>query len=502
MKVLFVYCNRHRQLLPAPPVGLSYVASATRRAGHEVCVVDLFAAREPTKSLAAAIRRFGPEVVGISVRNIDSTVMQLREWAIGRIADEIVPAIRRTTAAPVVVGGPAVSILGEAVFSVIAADYAVIGEGEESFPALLAAMGAAAGGRPILPDGVLAAGAGAVERAPAGVARRVVTPGASGMEEWIDWLPYERRGGTWAIQTKRGCPLKCVYCAYPGLEGKRWRFREPAAVADEIERAVAVWRPRTFEFVDSTFNIPAQHAFAVCEEIIRRRLKVRLSAMGVNPAGLTPELLAAMREAGFVAMMVTPESASPAVLEGLGKGFGIEAVERAVELVRGSGIASAWFFLMGGPGETPATVEETVSFVERHLDWPGCLAVFLTGLRVLPGTRLETIARAAGLLAADRSLARPVYYLSPEVTEAEIIDRLNRAIGRRPNIVHGAEEGAPRFEGLAHRLLHLLGIAPPYWRFLPRYLHLAPVRFLRSRFPTVRVKAAAGGRGGNGRGAA
>ena len=69
-------------------------------------------------------------------------------------------------------------------------------------------------------------------------------------------------------------------------------------------------------------------------------------------------------------------------------------VERTAQLARASGLHSTWFFMLGGPGETRATVNETLAFVERALAGPRFLSVFMTGIRMLPGTRLAAAHRA------------------------------------------------------------------------------------------------------------
>src|SRR3990172_7282273 len=236
------------------------------------------------------------------------------------------------------------------------------------------------------------------------------------MEEWIGWPAYEARGGTWAIQTKRGCPLTCSYCAYPAIEGHACRLRPAEEVVDEIERVLARARPQTIEFVDSTFNVPEEHA-----RRIRRGLKVNLTAMGVNPLWISSTLFALMRQAGFNSMMITAEAASEAMLRQLRKGFTVSHVLRTARLAREAGVPSAWFFLLGGPGETRETVEETVSFVERHLTWRGCVSIFMTGIRILPGTELARRAAAEGALPGWPDLTAPTFYLSREVEEERIL---------------------------------------------------------------------------------
>ncbi len=476
LRVLLVYSNRTRDLFLPPPIGLSYVASATRRAGHTVRFVDLLTARNPQTALHSALHDFQPQVVGISVRNIDNVVHQRLRTHFSELA-QFIGLIRAATGrqVPIVLGGPAISILGDRAFKHIDADYAVHGEGEITFPALLEAL--SAGRDPTGIPGVR------VRDDNLTLADSMPTSlhsfGASGMQDWIDWAPYQRHGSTWAIQTKRGCPMPCNYCTYPDIEGRKFRQRTVTDVVDEIETVQRTISPRTFEFVDSTFNLPEAHALGICEEIICRGLKVNLTTMGINPRATSVELLELMKRAGFNSMMITPEAGNDYVLRSLDKGFDMDDVRRTADLSCASGLHSTWFFMLGGPGETRATVNETLRFAQTKLRTPQFLSIFMTGIRILPGTPL---ARAHAAPGAD--LALPVFYFSPQVNEAWILRRINETIRNQPNIVHAAEEGGLLYGGL-HHALYWLGVAPPYWRFLPHLLGFPPLHALRRKNPTV-----------------
>ena len=479
MRVLLLYSNQSRDLTPAPPIGLSYVATATRAAGHEVLFLDLFSSHDVANDLRHSLQRFHPDMVGISVRNIDNVVCQHPKWYLGDLA-ELIALVRQTCGAKIVVGGPAISILGAPALEHLDADFAVVGEGETMFPQLLAAIEQQQPFHGIA--GLCFRDNGRIAAVPPS---RLSRFGASGMEQWIDWKTYERLGGTWTLQTKRGCPLQCIYCTYPSLEGRVCRRRTPAEIADEMEHVMRVRGPRTFEFVDSTFNVPVEHACEICEEIIRRRLKVNLTAMGINPLTVSRELLALMKRAGFNSMMITPESADSTMLKNLCKGFTVEDLDRTARLVGESGMSSSWFFLLGGPGETRDTAETTISFAEKRLNRKGCLSIFMTGIRVFPGTELEKQARAEGRLAADADLSKPFFYISAGVEESWLIERINGAVVVNPGVVHAAEEDSSVVERLYRRVLHQLGVPPPYWRFLPGFLRLWPVHRLRATRPFV-----------------
>ena len=473
MRVLLVYSNRTRDLILPPPIGLSYVATATRAAGHTVGFVDLLTAHNPQATLDTAVHRFRPDVVGISVRNIDNVVYQRLQSHFDELS-QYIALIRVATErrVPVVLGGPAISVLGGDALKHLDADYAVRGEGEITFPGLLAAL--ENGTDPAAIPGVCTRDRGAV------LPSRLPTFGASGMQDWIDWRAYARHGATFSIQSKRGCPMSCSYCCYPDIEGRKLRRRDPADVADEIEAVQRSIAPRAFEFVDSTFNLPESHALAICEEIVRRGLKVRLTTMGINPRGVSRELFALMKRAGFNSMMITPEAGSDTMLASLDKGFDMQHVERTAELARASGIHSTWFFMLGGPGESRATVNETLRFVEQRLRGSRFLSVFMTGIRMLPGTQL-----AADCAAPGSDLTLPVFYFSSQVSEPWMLRRINETIRRQPNVVHAAEEGGSRYERLLHRVLNALGVAPPYWRFLPQLLAFPPLHLLRRSHPSV-----------------
>jgi len=396
---------------------------------------------------------------------------------VGDVA-RLIEIVRESCNARVVLGGPAVSVLGPAVFESLPADFAVVGEGEVAFPALLRALARKEAVRGI--PGVHERNGSAIDgHGP----DRLSGFGSSGMERWIDWPAYRRRNGTWAVQTKRGCPMHCVYCAYPGIEGAKLRCRTAQEVADEIEHVAKTLRPRTFEIVDSTFNLPTSHAIEICEEIARRKLRVQLTTMGINPLGVTGALFRAMRRAGFRSMMVSPDAASDTMLAALEKGFTVRDVRKTARLAKATGMRSAWFFILGGPGETRETVEETLRFIESELKDPRCLSILMTGVRVLPGTGMAALAAREGIVPRDHDYAVPTFYVSPEVDEDWIVARVQRALAKNPGIVYAAEQGISKAEWVFNAGLRALGFAPPYWRYLPFLMRMPPLAQLRRYIP-------------------
>jgi len=139
MRILLININLKDDLLAAPPIGLCYVASAAFEAGHEVRVLDLCFKRHIRQELEKAIIGFSPQIIGVSLRNLDNANM-LRPIVYLPSALEIVQVIRELTAAPLVLGGSGASLDPQGVLEFLHGDYLIVSEGEKSFVALLEAL--------------------------------------------------------------------------------------------------------------------------------------------------------------------------------------------------------------------------------------------------------------------------------------------------------------------------------------------------------------------------
>lgn len=487
MNVLLINPNREHMPWPAVPIGMCTVATALQRAGHDVDVLDLTFSRHPDRDTLSCVERRSPDLVGVTIRNIDNCNFESPVFFLDEVRDAVIANVRRGAPnAAVVIGGSAVNVSPSDTLAYLGADHALVGEGERAMPALLDAMagrgsldqvpGLLQAGRrsstllPILDTGRLAAGEPPSGRA---IVPDLDTASRSEAWRWVNLRRYAARGGPYSIQSKRGCALKCSYCVYNNIEGHAYRLRSATGVADEIEEAVREHGVRHVDFVDSTFNLPLSHARSVCEELARRALRVELSTMGLNPAGVSPELLVAMKRAGFKNVMCTPESASETTLVTLRKGFGKRAVQRAAEVLRDAEMPTYWFFMLGAPGETMNTVRETLEFCEEHIP-PTHMVLFSTGIRVYAGTPLERTCKDLGWFTEDDPLFLPSWYLSPELDLPELYAMLVRAAERHSNWMTNAETVvSPALSTIMKRALKLMGYKGPFWQHLPKVFRLA-----------------------------
>ncbi len=465
-RVLLVYANGEREPWPVMPVGLGFVARALEARGHRVRVVDLVFEDDWPAAVRRAVRDHDPQLIGVGIRNIDNCDWHDHRGYLDRIREQVVEPTREAVLSPIVVGGAAVNIAPRRVLDFLGADAAVHGDGEEAFCELVEEYGS--GREPAGVVGVLVRHRGG-ERG-SGDARRVEPLTSARQPElfrWVDPRPYIRAGTPYPVQTKRGCALDCSFCVYGAIEGSRYRLHDPEAVADEIEGGYHHGF-RSFEFTDSMFNIPIEHAVAVCRAVAARGLRIGLNTSGVHPGAFTPELLRAMEAAGFEEFSFAPDSASPAVLASLGKGFDSqEPLIRAAGLVKSTRLKVVWWFSFGLPGETAETVAETLAFVRHHVR-PSDLALCTVGLRILPGTRLETIAIEEGSLEPDHDPLEAAYYEPTAISLEEILRSLEVASAGLPNLLLNSDTRAfPLIVRLGNLIKRVTRHRQPVWAPIP-----------------------------------
>jgi radical SAM superfamily enzyme YgiQ (UPF0313 family) len=405
MRVLLVSSNTERTAIIPLRLGPAFVAAACRRAGHETVLLDLMSERDAIPALQKRIEEFRPSVIGISVRNIDDQNMASPKFLLPAVRD-VVAVCRRLCDAPIILGGPGYSMFPESVLRFLQADMGIRGEGETVFPALLERL--EGGSDPYGLPGVYFPG-----HPPAGVIFSTSLEDLPLPEPEL-WLPTTRQSRDFwiPVQGKRGCPMGCSFCATRLIEGPHIRRRSPESIAQWVEQ-VAACGFHNFCMVDNTFNIPPSYAKGLCREIIRRGLDVNLWCI-VYPKWVDRELVELMARAGCHEVSLGFESGSDCVLTRFHKKFHTGEVRTTAGMFREAGIRRTGFLMLGGPGETRGTVEESLAFADS-LDLDSLkIAV---GIRIYPETDLAATAVAAGVIAHDDDLLRPTFYMAAELKD-------------------------------------------------------------------------------------
>lgn len=435
-KILLLSTNQVKNPYPVPPLGLSLLYHRLKDR-YEVRILD--GIHLNSDEVTKALDEFQPDYVGLSIRNIDDMVKG--------DSHSFLPSIFETFAAPVhkykkgvlILGGSGFTIFPHELMDYLGADYGVVGEAEESLPKLLHKLDC--GEETSAISGLLQG-----DRKDIWIQEGKMDFGEnyrSDLDLLLDYLPYTQRGA-YPVQTKRGCVHRCIYCSYPVLEGRQFRTRKIEHIVDELERTAKRFADPglVFEFVDSTFNDPPGHAEAICSEIIRRKLRINLRTMGMNPANISRNLLQLMVQAGFAQIDATPDSASPTMLRNFRKNFSYEQLVRAAELIRECNIPTMWFFIFGGPGETEETVEESFNFIDRYI-FSDDMVNITEGLRIYPQTTLAELAVSEKLIESDQSLLFPEFYVSPFLGEEKLTQIISRKIATRPNCIRLTETKPP-----------------------------------------------------------
>lgn len=412
MRVLLVSANTERLNMVAVPLGLGLVAAAARAAGHEVHLLDLLGEADPPAAVGRAVARLAPDVVGVSVRNVDDQCAQAPRFLL-EPAREVVRACREAGVALVVVGGAGYSLFPREALDFLGADFGIAGDGERAFPALLTRLAAGRGAEGLA--GVWSRGADPE------TARDHATP-LEGFAAWDEALtPLCLAPDLWVpVQARRGCPNDCSYCSTSAVQGRSLRARPVEAVVGTVEGLARAGVRRVY-FVDNSFNVPEAYALDLCARLGRLERRVEWRCI-LYPSRLSERLVDALAAAGCVEASLGFESGSDRILRAMNKRFTVEDVRRAAAQLAGRGVRRMGFLLLGGPGETRETVEESLALA-RELKLEGLRTT--VGLRIYPGTALERIARAEGVVAAGDDLLHPRFYVAPGL-EPWIHERLAR----------------------------------------------------------------------------
>jgi radical SAM superfamily enzyme YgiQ (UPF0313 family) len=397
------------------------VAAALDAAGHDVEVLDLCWADDWEAAVADFFEGASFDVVGVTLRNTDDCAFTSRQSFLNSFAD-MVGSIRQCTDGLIALGGVGFSVIPEAVLDLCQADVGVWGDGEFALVALADRLAEKQAWRDTL--SLIWRRDGKWHRNPP--LDLPLTDLPTMRRRWVDNRRYFREGGQAGVETKRGCPGHCIYCADPVAKGKRTRTRPPGDVVDELESLLEQDIDH-LHTCDSEFNVPAWHAAAVCEEIVRRDLGDRLHWYAYcAPAPFSAELAGLMRRAGCIGINFGVDNGDKEMLRRLRRGFGPDDVLNAARQCRESGITVMFDLLLGSPGETQGSLRRTIALMREAA--PDRVGVAL-GVRVYPGTALFELATQgelrAGLVGGDDPL-EPLFFIEPGVAPfaSRLLDEL------------------------------------------------------------------------------
>lgn len=339
----------------SPSLGLAYLAAVSEQRGDEVRVLDMQVEDLP---LPQVVSEFPPDVVGITA----TTVQIESAWRVAR-------ELRQVTDAPVVLGGPHPTVLPAESVARPEVDIVVRGEGEFTWTELCEhlekreSMEGVAGitygqdgevvhnpERPVIED---------VDSIPFPAYHLFRMERYSNLQPTLDDID----GPSYPMLSSRGCPYRCNYCSQ--ILPRGWRARSPENVLSEWRWLVDELGAAEIGVLDDSFNIDRQRALAICDLIIAEGLShvpwIMINGIRANLAD--EELLGRMREAGCLRTAFGVESGNQRILdEVVHKQLTLDQVRAAFQAAKTVGMETIGFFIIGLPGETEETMEDTIRF--------------------------------------------------------------------------------------------------------------------------------------------
>jgi anaerobic magnesium-protoporphyrin IX monomethyl ester cyclase len=383
----------------SPSLGLAYLAAVSEQAGHQIRVYDGDVEALP---LEAALREFEPHIVGITANTTQITAA----WRDAAI-------VKQVSNIPVVLGGPHPTVLPDESAAKPFVDAVVRSEGEATWTEILSRLDKAELSTTGMSwDGILgvtfrqADGSvvSAPDRPPIPVEELDAMPFPAWhlfrLEQYTNLQPAvdQVSGHSLPILTSRGCPYRCTYCSQIGP--RRWRARSTKSVVAEWRGLVKEQGAVEIGVLDDSFNINRQRVLEICQALLDEGLHhvpwIMINGIRANLAD--EELLGAMKRAGCIRTAFGVESGNQAILDTVvDKHLTLDQVRSAFRAARAVGLETIGFFIIGLPGETEATMDDTIRLA-CELD---PLVANFSIATPFPGTQMYDTVKAQGSLLAE-----------------------------------------------------------------------------------------------------
>lgn len=183
-------------------------------------------------------------------------------------------------------------------------------------------------------------------------------------ENTVDWSVFKDRiGELAAVRTSLSCPFSCSFCSYPEQAG-RYRTLQVDKIEEELRLLDSIGTVRSLNFIDDTFNVPPKRFKEILRMLIKNKFKFKWNSY-FRCQYADRETVELMKESGCEGVFLGIESGSQKILNNMNKVATVEKYREGIELLNEYGITSFASFIIGFPGETHETVQETKRFIEE-----------------------------------------------------------------------------------------------------------------------------------------
>jgi anaerobic magnesium-protoporphyrin IX monomethyl ester cyclase len=397
MKILLINpkTNLPIETRTSPSLGLAYLGAVSERQGHTVHIYD---GDVENISLEKVLRDFAPDLIGITANTIQIK-SAWRDAAVVKSVSDI----------PVVLGGPHPTVLPAESVERPEVDIVVRGEGEATWeelcrwwmaerewPGAISGLQSVPGisyqtpdgqvhhnpDRPVIED---------LDSLPLPAYHLFRIDCYTNLQPTVDHI----EGPSYPVLTSRGCPYRCTYCSQIGP--RRWRMRSPENVVAEWRWLVRDLGAAEIGVLDDSFNINRQRVLDICDLLIEEELThvPWIMINGIRANLVDTELLGHMKRAGCIRSAFGVESGNQEILDSvIGKQLTLEQVRAAFKAAKEVGMETIGFFIVGLPGETEETMEDTIRFA---VELDPVVANFSMAMP-FPGTEMNRLVQEKGRL--------------------------------------------------------------------------------------------------------
>ncbi len=366
-----------------PPLGLAYMAAVLEQVNVEVKIIDSPVLNFNHQNLKSELEAFQPTIVGVG--SMTPTIESALKCV--QISKEAAPTSQ------VIMGGPHATFAdAEILANEKAVDVIVRGEGEETILELAK-------------QSPLSEIRGISFRRGKEIIQTPTRPFIQDLDALprpaYKYLPMEKYNITGRnllpIISSRGCPFGCPFCVASQMFGQQFRARSPKNVLDEMEWLRCEYGAEGIAFQDDTLTFSKQRAIAICDGIIERKIDLHWGC-GTRADVVTREVMAKMAKAHCDETMFGVESGCQCMRDVLKKKVTTEQCENAIKWTKEAGIFVTVSVILGYPGETKETLQETLDFV-RKVEPDD---VWLCHATPYPGTQLRDIVEKNGWKMSDK----------------------------------------------------------------------------------------------------
>lgn len=410
--ILFISANQLKDPYPVYPLGISYLVYYLEKNMPDIGIHLFDFNTGSYDELSELIEKVNPEYIGISFRNVDDVNFYSKNSYI-KYYKSIIYLVRHKTKGRIIIGGSGYSIFPVEIFDLLKPDFGIYGEGEISLYKLIKAIEEGNNFKEI-PRLIYCENGRIIFNQKNNT---TCQPQPSYNNDWINY--YWQNSGMLNIQTKRGCPYHCIYCTYPLIEGTNVRTHDPEILVENLKKHNIDNGVDYFFFTDSLFNLQNEFNYEFAEQILRKKLKIKWGAY-FNFKKLPEDLLILFKRAGLTHIEFGTDSLCNQTLATYGKPFTFNEILKISGICNKLDIDFAHFLILGGYGETKATLQETFNNSKKI----GKTVFFpFIGMRIYPKTELYKIAIKEGKLKVTDNLLFPKYYISDnfDINDAKIL---------------------------------------------------------------------------------